>query len=363
MRCDVISTSRERIAAARGRSGLFGVIVAAVAFPLVTSVCEAASFACSAPAAPRERVICADPELSHADEALAAAYKAALGALSDTGQEAIREGQRQWLRYTQTVCGIGRKAPAGRSSIDCLKDEYTARQKQLASAVVKRAGLVVRRVDLFKATPSSGSGSGGRYPGFNTTVASYPQIDRPRNEGEEAWNKLIFEHSRAGEAVAGTAADPEEDHDLTVDYALGTASPTLISLRLLIYDDWHGAHGTAADEQITSFIRDGRALAAEDVFHGKQGWEEALARLVLDQAAQEAQKGGYELPFAEPLQLAGEVSDPAHWLISERTLGVRFEIDGFPTSLLPRFLGARSRNTSARHCRFRPHRISRQREL
>ena len=72
------------------------------------------------------------------------------------------------------------------------------------------------------------------------------------------------------------------------------------------------------------------ALSAEDVFHGKQGWEEALARLVLDQAAEEAKTGAYELPFSEPSELSSEVSDPAHWLITDRALAIRFEIDAFP---------------------------------
>jgi uncharacterized protein len=304
---------------------VWGGLAALITFTLPL-IAEAASFSCGASATTRERLVCADP----ADEALAVAYKAALGKLSENGRKAIREGQRQWLRYTQTVCGIGRKAPADRPSVDCLKDEYAARQKQLDAAVVKRGGLVIRRVDHFKTAPSSAPGSGGRYPGFNTTVVSYPQIDKPRDHREETWNILVLQHGRAGETVDDAAADPGDDHDLTVDYVLGTVSPTLISLQLFIYDDWHGAHGSASDEQITWFIREGRALAAEDAFHGKPGWEEALAQLVFDAAAREARKGGYELPFAEPSELAGEVSDPAHWLISDRVLGVRFEIDAFP---------------------------------
>ena len=304
--------------------------LAALILSTVPHVAAAASFSCNAPTASRERLICADPELSHADEALAAAYKAALSALSESGREAIREGQRQWLRYSQAVCGIGGKAPAGGTSGDCLRDEYRARQRQLESAVVKRGGLVIRRADVFKAAASHGPGSGGRYPRFNTMVVSYPQIDQPRHDREEAWNKLVAEKSRAGETVGSSSADPADDHDLTVDYVLGSVSPTMISLQLLIYDDWHGAHGSAADEEITWFIREGRALSAEDVFHGKPGWDEALARLVFEQAAEDAQKGGYELPFAEPSEIATEVSDPAHWLITDRALGVRFEIDAFP---------------------------------
>jgi hypothetical protein len=37
-----------------------------------------------------------------------------------------------------------------------------------------------------------------------------------------------------------------------------------------------------------------------------------------------------ELPFSEPSVLTSEVSDPAHWLISEHVLFVHFEIDVFP---------------------------------
>lgn len=168
-----------RLSSPQARASVPIVVTALVFF--LPSVSEAASFSCSAPIAPRERLICADPELSRADEALAAAYKAALGALSEPGRETIREGQRQWLRYTQTVCRIGAKAPTDRPSDDCLKDEYAARQRQLDNAVVKRGGLVIRRVDVFKAAPSHGPGSGGRYPRFNTMVVSYPQIDQPRD--------------------------------------------------------------------------------------------------------------------------------------------------------------------------------------
>jgi hypothetical protein len=137
---------------------------------------------------------------------------------------------------------------------------------------VKRGGLVFRRLDLFKAAPSSAAGSGGGHAGFNTTVISYPQIDKPSHE-QDAWNKLVLKHSRAGEAVAGASSDPDDDHDLTVAYVLGSVSPTMISLGLLTYDDEHGAHGSAADEQITWFIRKGRALKAEDVFEETQTWK------------------------------------------------------------------------------------------
>jgi hypothetical protein len=186
---------------------------------------------------------------------------------------------------------------------------------------------------MFKAAPSAGSGSGGAHAGFNTTVISYPQIDKPSDVHEDTWNKLVLEHSRAGETAAG-ASDRDDDHDLIVSYVLGTISPTIISLSLLIYEDGHGAHGSAADEQVNWFIREGRSVKAEDVFEEGQPWDEALARLVLDQAEHDARKGGYDLPFSDPSQLANEINDPAHWLITDRALQVRFNIDAYPHILV-----------------------------
>jgi hypothetical protein len=123
---------------------------------------------------------------------------------------------------------------------------------------------------------------------------------------------------------------------LTLNAAIknGTLRLDYFALRLLIYDDEHGAHGSAADEQITWFIREGRALTAEHVFEGTQTWQEALARLVLDQAERAVHTGGYDLPFSQPSELANEVSDPAHWLITDRALQIRFNINAFPHVVL-----------------------------
>lgn len=185
--------------------GLKLALCAFLAVPFLSPPSEAASFSCDAAKAPRERMICADPELSRADEKLAIAYKAALDALSEEGRADLRTGEREWLSYTQTVCWIGRKAPEGGSSRNCLMDEYAQRQKQLDNAVVKTGGLVVRRVDRFSVAPSAGPGSGGAHPGFNTTVISLPQIDKPRGEHDAAWNKLIAEH-RHGDMPLASAA-------------------------------------------------------------------------------------------------------------------------------------------------------------
>jgi uncharacterized protein len=309
------------------------VVVFAVTIILMfLQAAEAASFLCKMAATPQERSICTDLTLSRADEKLTAAYKATLGRLSKPGREALREGQRDWLRYIATVCRIVPKDDAAPDA-ECLKREYSARQKQLDNAVVEKGGLVIRRVDIFRATPAVGAGSGGGHPGFNTTVIAFPQIDSPRDKREKGWNKVIAEHSHGGQTLAGAfvsaSTDPDDDHDLWVDYTLGSVSSEMISLRLLIQDDWHGAHGSASDEHITSLIRERRMLRAGDIFDTHHAWSEALARLVFDAVKRNANKDGDE-PFWESPEMADAVSDPAHWLITDHELIIHFDVPTFP---------------------------------
>jgi uncharacterized protein len=294
---------------------------------------EAASFACDAArATPRERLVCGDPELSSADGKLAAAYRAALSALSEKGRSDLRNGQRDWLRYTQAICWIDGKAPSNNSKDNCLKTEYEKRQKQLDNAAVKAGGMVIRRVDRFSVTYSTGRGSGGSHPGFNTTVISFPQIDKPNNARERAWNKLIAKHKHAGLLLAAVSAnnssDSEDDSDLLVDYVLGSVSPSMISLWLQVYYDAHGAHGTAQDEGITWLLGERRALRAQDVFDASRPWDEALARLVLQRAKREASG---DLAVSEPSEIIDKVRDPAHWLIVKRALVFRFVSESAPS--------------------------------
>jgi len=115
-------------------------LCAFLAVPILSHRSEAASFACDAAKAPRERMICADPALSSADETLAATFKTALDAFSEEGRAEFRKSQRAWIQFTDTVCSTNRKtqpANPNESSTTCLKDEYSGRQKQLETAVAK----------------------------------------------------------------------------------------------------------------------------------------------------------------------------------------------------------------------------------
>jgi uncharacterized protein len=80
----------------------------------------AASFNCAA-TTPLERLICNTPSLSADDDQLAQVYTAALSAVSEKSRDALRAGQRSWIRYLAAIC------PVSESSDDA------ARQTQVGS--------------------------------------------------------------------------------------------------------------------------------------------------------------------------------------------------------------------------------------
>jgi uncharacterized protein len=135
----------------------FAAVIALLVVPMFFNFPAVTGFSCTAPATARERLICGDPKLLRADRALALDLRTTIGAVSKSGREALRDEQREWLSYIESICAVGRNASHERSNALCLEDEYAKRQRQLKSAVVRSRGMVIRRVDLFKVTPSSGN--------------------------------------------------------------------------------------------------------------------------------------------------------------------------------------------------------------
>lgn len=305
------------------------ILLVLAAGTLFTHPSQAASFPCDRAISARERLICGNPTLSRADERLSVSYRAALAAVSKEGRAAFRQSEQQWLQFTETVCSIDHP-PTGdaqrlSTGADCLANEYAARERQLHGAVVRRGGLVIRRVDRFEVVLApADEGSGGAHPGFSTTMIAYPQIDLPRNGEEMRWNELM---SKWGDAAAGGDAGGPEDtgHDLLIDYTLGIANRTVISVMRDAYDDWHGAHGSADDKGITWLIGEGRALRPEDLFDPRRHWVSALAHLVFDRALAESRRE--HRPFGVPPAsgLEASVGNPAHWLLTKPGLEVRLD--------------------------------------
>jgi len=74
-------------------------------FLLALSYCaRAASFDCSKAKTPQEKAICASPELSAADDRMAAQYREILRTASPEAATEIREDQLAWLRRMPADC-------------------------------------------------------------------------------------------------------------------------------------------------------------------------------------------------------------------------------------------------------------------
>ena len=111
-------------------------LLTALALLLAPLTAQAASFDCAKAGTATEKAICRDPALSKQDEAVAAAYKAAL-TLWPAGNWAtyLRTEQRNWLKDRDGICKGG--------DIPCLKRDYALRLGYLQRPSLKWTGRYV----------------------------------------------------------------------------------------------------------------------------------------------------------------------------------------------------------------------------
>jgi len=115
-----------------GVSGVGGFTCIAILIASGTEV-QATSFDCAKAHRGYEALICANQELSKADDALADAYRRAHGALASIGpqkeakraQQRLEKEQKEWLKTRQSKC----------PDVDCLRREYQLRLATLQSYV------------------------------------------------------------------------------------------------------------------------------------------------------------------------------------------------------------------------------------
>jgi uncharacterized protein YecT (DUF1311 family) len=98
----------------------------------------AASFNCAKASTPVETMICGDPALSAADEALAAIFAEALAATLDP--QPLRTEQREWMRQRNKLAKTTDLAAAYRDRTDALKAEIGSRQAMPRDIAEAEAG-------------------------------------------------------------------------------------------------------------------------------------------------------------------------------------------------------------------------------
>ena len=281
---------------------------------VVPVAAEAASFDCEKASTPREKTICATPDLSKADEEIAANYEAAMSKLSPEGGSRLRDGQRSWLAF------LGKACPEGEAK--CLTPFMQDRVEFLAGAVSVEGGNTFFQWDDWRFIASAKPGE-EEMPGANDM--RYRQqlhyaIDAPDTNGERAFNAAIAKE----EEYLWNGFDG--DTRMSASFTLNMASPELVSLDMF---EWQfplgAAHGFGAADHVNFRLDKGRPLRAGDVFD-RDGWRDALADAVLKELRKDRDEDS--MPYFDGLEetVRDTVAKPESWVLTEKSLGVNFSV-------------------------------------
>ncbi len=275
----------------------------------------AASFDCNAAKTLRERAICADAELSQADEALSAAYTTTRDAASEAYRAELLTQQRLWLRTTGEVCTAGRKDPKDEDLRQCLKSDIVNRTDFLKRATAQLGPYRFVQNWRMATAPDPDNADNAMWR-LATAEVEWPVLEAPSSPKTDAFNAYV---SRALHPEPLTISDPSQDSDLSLRPLRATAG--LIVLQRTDYFYGHGAaHGNYAVSTLTWLVDQQRVVAAGDVFEGK-AWPGLLADLVV---AEFKRQNDGEAPWGERADLLKMVAEPERWSFSAKAITLSF---------------------------------------
>lgn len=279
---------------------------------------QAASFDCAKASTPVEKAICANPDLSRADEVLARAYATALGGLSDEAKAAIQASQREWLGFAGLACTPDAKPFKAALTDDqqgCLIATYRSRIGELGQSRMEGDYRVYPKASYSLVDdPDPDS-----YQGVATKEISSPRIDED-SEVAVTFNALM------DEADADAKPDPKAEDYLTADTTETTTIVSVASHRISLSIDsyWMGhgaAHGNYAITYAHYLTDKGRMLEADDLFAGA-GWKEALGKLALDELDRTLDGGVWDESRKD---VPAAAADPSRWNFTDNGLEITFQ--------------------------------------
>lgn len=241
------------------------------AFLALSGTAVAASFECDKAARPREKVVCADPELSSLDERLAEAYRNVRERLSANGKARMAENQRKWLRELGEDFSTAEK-------ISSLKRQYRDRSDLLTriSQTGTPAFLVGwSRTDL----PSKG-----------WIDAEWPEFD-----GDAPW---IAEANGAIGQLVNTWIPDDTSQSFMTEFSIGTSTSHLMSLSMeFLYYPTQIAPWASYDRVFLNFDpSNGRRVTLADFFRRDAAWHDlfvAACEEVIDGTDPPVSVGGF----------------------------------------------------------------------
>jgi uncharacterized protein len=322
------------------RTGLTGYGLALLGLVLCVPPAMAASFDCSKARTPYAKAICADPDLSKADDELAQAYRAALAGLSEPAQSSVKADHEAWAKFAAIACTKDARPaikPYDADGVACLATLFANRTDRLRQDRTI-GGLRFYSIDRYAALPDPD-------PETDGAAIATKEVSTPRIDGEDAeaqtFNRLV--DAGIGEDFDTTIADDPQPDDAVEDdenvLAVTHVDPARITLQATTYAYGHGAaHGNGTVGYLHYLRPEKRWLKASDVFAGDD-WRTKLQALAL--AAVE-QAEGEELMLDDPHSIDDAVTDPARWDFGRDGLILQFEpyeiapyAAGSPTVTLP----------------------------
>ncbi len=246
---------------------------AAAVFPifvLAAPLAFSASFDCSLAQSKHEKLVCSDPNLSHADDRVGEIYQTDLARLPKQWRPMFKQNQLQWLKSLRDA--LARIKPdQDAEAMQYLSHEYDQRTTKLEHWFTTLDNLTFFAVEI--SCRHSSSDEQDHQPIINHLY--YPQILDPKNENDVGFNKNIVRYD-----PCHPTDDDEHDHSISIEYKNLSVSKDAISVSFSSDDYVHGAaHGYAVQEKMI-WLRSGRQLRESDIFDDKSAWRPALANLV-----------------------------------------------------------------------------------
>lgn len=283
---------------------------------------SAASFDCARASTHFEKAICAHPNLSQLDETLSVAYRTALGGLGDAATASVKKSQRDWLGYAQRACTDDARPATKAYDADgaqCLADVFGKRIDTL-----EKSRMFGRHrfypVDFYRVRPDTEGGSWAKAT-TNTVSVVHIDADTALASGFNAMMDRQSAAARKSMNASGEGMDPGTT-DTALDITPTTVTGRLITSQVVDYSYSHGAaHGNYAVTYLNYLTKEGRPLAADDVFAGSK-WPKVLRERAF---ASLKARFGDSLFVDKSADLADAVTDPERWQLKNDGLHITFE--------------------------------------
>ena len=287
----------------------FLLIASLLAVCLAPSIARAASFDCGKARTNFEKAVCANPQLSAQDAAMAQRYASALSLLSDQGKSILRIGQEQWLKVTKILC-IDNKRAEG--TITCMRRQYADRLDDLRSAAIPVGPFVFSRIDHYTSTANQNSTG---IPFEQHT--GLPKIDHPLSASAEQWNAAIVRMAAAAQAN-WCFGDPSTAAEQVMNFTIQSATPSFINVKMLHYEQCDQAAGSEDTENLSYLLTPTlRRFEAVDLFRTDTPWASFLA----NRASRVLNADG-DSDIND--RISKDVRDPAAWSFIKQGLVISF---------------------------------------